>query len=248
MVRRSFSVGVTIAALALAISTVQDAQAQGKRGGGGMGMRGARGVNPLMLVGNPAVQKDLGLSEENATKVKEITDDVRQEMQEQIAGSGIDFQGLRDLQGEEREKRMAEIQTKMAEVNKTINDKFLPKINEILDKNQQKRLHEIAIQAAGSAALEDAGVVKDLGLSKDQTDKIKSIVKDFAGKTRAIPRDADRSERMAKMAELREEETAKVTEVLTKDQQAKFTDMKGKPFDTKSLQGGGGRRRRRDNN
>jgi hypothetical protein len=247
MVRRSFSVGVTIAALALAISTVQDAQAQGKRGGG-MGMRGARGVNPLMLVGNPAVQKDLGLSEENATKVKEITDDVRQEMQEQIAGSGIDFQGLRDLQGEEREKRMAEIQTKMAEVNKTINDKFLPKINEILDKNQQKRLHEIAIQAAGSAALEDAGVVKDLGLSKDQTDKIKSIVKDFAGKTRAIPRDADRSERMAKMAELREEETAKVTEVLTKDQQAKFTDMKGKPFDTKSLQGGGGRRRRRDNN
>jgi hypothetical protein len=247
MVRRSFSVGVTIAALALAISTVQDAQAQGKRGGG-MGMRGARGVNPLMLVGNPAVQKDLGLSEENATKVKEITDDVRQEMQEQIAGSGIDFQGLRDLQGEEREKRMAEIQTKMAEVNKTINDKFLPKINEILDKSQQKRLHEIAIQAAGSAALEDAGVVKDLGLSKDQTDKIKSIVKDFSGKTRAIPRDADRSERMAKTAELREEETAKVTEVLTKDQQAKFTDMKGKPFDTKSLQGGGGRRRRRDNN
>src|ERR1700722_20023382 len=159
MVRRSFSIGVTIAALALAISTVQDAQAQGKRGGGGMGMRGARGVNTLMLVGNPAVQKDLGLSEENATKVKEITDDVRQEMQEQIAGSGIDFQGLRDLQGEEREKRMAELQTKMAEVNKNINDKFLPKINEILDKNQQKRLHEIAIQAAGSAALEDASVV-----------------------------------------------------------------------------------------
>ncbi len=247
MVRRSLSVGVTIAALALAISTVQDAQAQGRRGGG-MGMMRPRGVSPLMVVGNKAVQKDLGLSEENAAKIKEITDDVNQERQEQLAGSGIDFQGLRDLQGEEREKRMAEIQTKMAEINKNINDKFMPKINEILDKNQQKRLHEIAIQAAGSAALEDSGVAKDLGLSKDQTDKIKSIVKDVVGKTRAIPRDADRTERMAKMAELREEETAKVTEVLTKDQQAKFTEMKGKAFDVKKLQPTGGRRRRRDNN
>src|SRR5580698_6280675 len=98
MVRRSFSVGVTIAALVLAISTVQDAQAQGKRGGGGMGMRGARGVNPLMLAGNPAVQKELGLSEENTAKVKEIAEDVRQEMGEQIANSGIDFAALRDLQ------------------------------------------------------------------------------------------------------------------------------------------------------
>ena len=166
MVRRSLSVGVTIAACA-GDPTVQDAQAQGRRGG--MGMMRPRGVSPLMVVGNKAVQKDLGLSEENAAKIKEITDDVNQERQEQLAGSGIDFQGLRDLQGEEREKRMAEIQTKMAEINKNINDKFLPKINEILDKNQQKRLHEIAIQAAGSAALEDSGVAKDLGLSKDQT-------------------------------------------------------------------------------
>ena len=212
-----------------------------------MGMMRPRGVSPLMVVGKRAVQKDLGLSEENAAKVNEITDDVNQERQEQLAGSGIDFQGLRDLQGEEREERIAEMQTKMAEINKNINDKFLPKINEILDKNQQERLHEIAIQAAESAALEDAGVVKDLGLSKDQTDKIKSIVTDFAGKTRAIPRNADRTERMAKMAELREEETAKVTEVLTKDQQAKFTEMKGKAFDTKLLQPSGGRRRRNNN-
>jgi hypothetical protein len=246
MVRRSLSIGVTIAALALAISTVQDAQAQGR--GRGMGMRGARGVNPLMIVGFKAVQKDLGLSEDNAAKVKEITEDVRQEMQEQFAGSGIDFQGLRDLQGEEREKRMAEIQTKMAEINKNINDKFMPKINEILNKDQQKRLHEIAIQAAGSAALEDAGVAKDLGLSKDQTNKVKSIVKDFAAKQRAIPRDTDRSERAAKTAELREEENAKVAEVLTKDQQAKFTELKGKPFDTKLRNQGRGRGRRRGNN
>jgi hypothetical protein len=36
---------------------------------------------------------------------------------------------------------------------------------------------------------------------------------------------------------------AKSTEVLTKDQQAKFTEMKGKPFDVKSLRPQGRRRR-----
>ena len=39
-----------------------------------------------------------------------------------------------------------------------------------------------------------------------------------------------------------------MTEVLTKDQQAKFTAMKGKAFDTKLLQPTGGRRRRSNNN
>ena len=52
----------------------------------------------------------------------------------------------------------------------------------------------------------------------------------------------------AKMTELNDELTAKSTEVLTKDQQAKFTEMKGKPFDVKQLNQGGGRRRRRDSN
>jgi hypothetical protein len=50
---------------------------------------------------------------------------------------------------------------------------------------------------------------------------------------------------MAKTNELREEQTAKTTEVLTKDQQAKFAEIKGKPFDVKQLnQRAGGRRRR----
>ncbi len=50
------------------------------------------------------------------------------------------------------------------------------------------------------------------------------------------------------MTELNDELTAKSTEVLTKDQQAQFTQMKGKAFDTKSLFQGGGRRGRRRNN
>lgn len=237
MARRGLSVCVGIVTVLLFVS-VQEVHAQRR---GGMGMMGGQGVNPLGLVGNAAVQKDLGVSEDKAEKLKDIAGDVRQEVQEEIQGAGIDFGGLRDLQGEEREKKMAEIRTKMAEVQKTVADKFMPKVAEILDKTQLTRLRQIAIQQAGPSALKDAGVVKDLGLSKDQQDKIAAIQKDFSGKLRDVPR----AERFAKMQELQGEELAKATEVLSKDQQAKFTELKGKAFDLKALRPARGGRRQR---
>jgi len=240
MVRKSLLFCVAVAALLLVVSTVQEARAQGRRGG----MMGPQGVSPVTVVEHKAVQKELGLSEDKAEKVKDIVNDVREELTQQVEGAGIDFRGLRDLSGAERTKRMAEIQTKMAEISKNINDKFLPKLAEILDKTQMTRLHEIAVQVAGPEALRDAGVAGALSLTKEQQDKIAAINKDFAAKRMQIPRTGEPSERMAKINELREEQTAKTAEVLTKDQQAKFTEMKGKPFDVKQLMQGGGRRRR----
>ncbi len=49
------------------------------------------------------------------------------------------------------------------------------------------------------------------------------------------------------MHELNEEQLAKSTEVLTKDQQAQFASLKGKAFDTKLLRPQGGGRRFRGN-
>lgn len=233
---------VFVVALVFALSNVQEAKAQ-RRGGGRMG---PQGVNPLGIVGNEAVQKDLGLKPEQTDKVKDIAQDAQDESREQITNSGIDFAGLRDLSADERAKRMTEIQAKMAEVQKVVNDKFMPKLAEVLDKGQMTRLHEIAIQAAGANALSDASVVKTLALTKEQQDKIKSVVADFGKKQRELfTGGGDREERMAKLTQLREEEAVKTTEVLTKDQQEQFTKLKGKPFDTKALRPTG--RRRRDN-
>jgi hypothetical protein len=239
MVRRGLSVSVGIATVLAVATSVQLVQAQGPRGGG-MGMR-PQGVAPLMLLNSPAVQKELAVSEDKVEKLKDIATDARQEAQEKAQDAGIDYRGLRDLPEEEQAKKMAEYRTKSAEIQKTVNDTFMPKVAEILDKAQMTRLHEIAVQFAGPSALSDAGVVKDLGLSKDQQDKIAAIDKDFAGKMRGVPR----AELRAKMTELRGEHLAKATEVLTKDQQAKFTEMKGKAFDLKQLQPPGGGRGRR---
>jgi hypothetical protein len=149
-----------------------------------------------------------------------------------MQNSGIDFQALREAPANEREKKMAQI----AEIAKKVSDKYRPKLNELLDKTQKTRLHEIAIQVAGAGALQDAGVVKKLGLTQEQRDKLASIRKDFAARQREIfAGEGDQAERFAKMGKLREEQTAKATEVLTKDQQEQFMKMKGKSFDVAQL-------------
>jgi hypothetical protein len=196
------------------------------------------------LADNKAVQKELGLNDEKTAKIHDLHADYTEELQQQLTGAGLDRAALRDLAADERQKKMAQ----MAEVTKNVNDKFLPKLNELLDKTQQTRLHEVWIQAAGPAALEDADVAKALAITKEQQDKIKKVTADFGHKMREVfSSGGDRSEMMAKVAEMREEQTAKTAEVLTKDQQAKFTEMKGKPFDVKKLAEGRARRRR-DNN
>ncbi len=240
MMRKGLSVCVTVAAILLAVTTVQQAHAQGRRGGG-MGMMG-QGVSPLAIVANPAVQKDLGLKEDQAAKVKDISQDYLEDLQQQREGAGLTGAPSGDASAEEREKREAQ----MATIQKNVKDKFMPKLNEILDKTQQTRLHEIALQVAGPQAFQDADVAKALDLTKEQQDKIKKLGDDMRHKMREAFASGDRSTMRAKMTEMREELTAKSTEVLTKDQQAKFTEMKGKLFDVKQLQQGRGRRARKD--
>jgi len=218
----------SIVALSFTVASARDAFAQ--RGGFG------RPQGPLMIAGNEAVQKDLGVKPEQTDKIKDLVADVREEMQSEFASTGIDFQGLQDLSREERQKRMAEIQTKMAEINKKINDKFMPKLNEILDKGQQTRLKEIALQAAGPAALQEADVVKALALSSEQQEKLKKLSTEMGEKrTAAFTAGGDREEQRAKATAIAKEHGEKANEILTKDQMAKFDQLKGKPFDVAQL-------------
>jgi len=230
---------VGIAAIVVGLMACQEARAQNRRGGGRMGGM-QRGVSPLTVAASPAVQKELGLSEDKAAKIKDLTADIRQEMQDLREAANLPAGG-RDASPEDRQK----IATAMAEIQKKVNDKFLPKLNDILDKNQQTRLHEIAIQAAGAGALQDAAVVKDLALTKEQQDKIAAVIKESRGRGPGGG-GAD----AAAIRERRAEQLAKVTEVLTKDQQAQFAKMQGKQFDVSQLFAGRGQRRRRntDNN
>ena len=241
MLRKSLGACVAIAALSMLFVNVQQANAQGRRGGGGM-MRGPQGVDDLTIANNAAVKKEINVKPEQEDKLKDLAQDVRDEMMSEAEAAGIGpGGGGQDLSPEEQAKRRAEMGVKFAAIRKKINEKFLPKLAEALDKAQLQRVHEIAIQAAGAQALTDPGVQKDLALTTEQKDKLASLHKDFGKQLEAVPR----AERMAKMQEMREEQLAKSTEILTKDQQTQFASMKGKPFDLKALRPAGGGRARR---
>jgi len=234
----------------LAVAATADAQpgggGRGGRGGGGMfggGGFGGGGAGALFfVVGNPAVQKELNLSEADAEKIKTITDDhgtaIRDAMRD--AGGGANFQDMTD---EERTK----LREKWTEAGKTVNDKFLPKLKDALTADQFTRLQQINWQNSGTSALSEPEVVKAVSISKDQQDKIKTISDEFAVKRRELFQGGGQGggqEAFQKMQEMNKERDAKITEVLSKDQQDKFASLKGKEFDVTQLRpqfGRGGR-------
>ncbi len=251
MMRMRSLAGLAILAMVGMMATSAIAQppggGRGGRGGGGFGM-GA--PSALMLAGNPAVQKDLEATENQAGKLKTLSDEVRAEMSQ----GAPDFAALRDLPAEERRAKMEEANAKRAETTKKVNEKFKPKLAEVLNAKQVERLDQIVLQASGAQAYADPAVVKSLALSKEQQDKMASINKDFGEKQRELmpARGAGGgnaggggaagggAEVFAKIRELNTTRDKDLEAVLTADQKSQFAKMKGKEFDVAQLRGPGG--------
>lgn len=225
-----------VTAFLIAVTNVPNARAQGRHRGtaGWMG----QGVAPVFVIGYESVQKELGLKPDQVDRAKELVAEVREEFTQQIQTAGLDSSGQQNSSREDRQKWMAETQPKRALVSKNVNDKFRTKLAEILDKPQQVRLHQIAIQVAGSQAFQDADVAQDLGLTKVQQDRLVTVGREYSNKIaelRSQRGHGDAAASFAKMNELRREQLAKSTEVLTGDQQEKFAKMTGKPFDVAQI-------------
>ena len=233
----------------LALAATANAQpGGGGRGGRGGGMFGRGGM--LSIVKNEAVQKELGLSADDATKVKAVTD----EFDAAATAAMGDRPNFREMSQEERTKAFA----KMAETAKANNDKFLPKLKDVLTADQFTRLQQIHLQVAGIDALTEAEVIKSLAISTEQQESIKTINSSMDTKRNELFASlggggggGGGGDMREKMNELTKERETKVNEVLTKDQQDKFATLKGKEFDVSQLRpqgrgpgGGGGRGKR----
>jgi hypothetical protein len=108
------------------------------------------------------------------------------------------------------------------------------KLAEILLPAQLKRLNEIYIQTAGTAALQDEEVAKELGINDAQKVQLVKVREANNEAMRSQGREAfaglDGEARAAKFAEMRKAADDKVLAVLSADQRRKFEEMKGKPF------------------
>jgi Spy/CpxP family protein refolding chaperone len=198
-------------------------------------MRTNMSNNEFSLIDEPAVQKELSLTDEQKAKVKVLCTAFQQ-------ASLPAFPGGRAMFGsEETQKAIAEAGAKGEQFSK---DKK-PELLALLTAEQKTRLSEIVIQAQGFATYLRPDVQEQLGFTPEQTEKLKALENESSTKLRELPRPArgDRErEAMEKARKEREavirDRTEAVEKLLTPAQQEKFQAMKGKTFDFSALQPG----------
>lgn len=169
----------------------------------------------LMLLMNPAVVKELELTEDQQAKLREIGEQMRERMREQFAG-------MRDLSQEEREARFREMREKMEAQMKEVREK----VNQILLPHQQKRLEQIAFQmrlrmgGGGLGGLIDnEETVKKLGLTEDQIQKLRQIREETMERLRTLPQ------------QIQKEAEEKAMNVLTDQQKQMLKELMGERFE-----------------
>jgi hypothetical protein len=193
----------------------------------------AHGVAPLAVLRDEAVQHELALSPEQTDRVHELLAQVHEEWSRQIQAAGGGWRGERNQSGEDRQQHFAESPSKFAEISRNVNQQFRGKLAGILNPAQQTRLREIAIQAAGTHAFQDAEVARQLGLTPAQEEQLAAVHREYAekfGELRSEGGERHSRDQFSKMHELRQEELAQSVGVLTPAQQQAFAAMTGRPF------------------
>jgi Spy/CpxP family protein refolding chaperone len=193
----------------LAVGLVGMTVAQQRQGGGFGG--------PLVL--NPSVQKELKLTDEQVSKVKDALAKVRENHKDDLAK-------LKDLSKEERREQGGK-------VFRAINEESNKAIAKVLDAKQSKRLKQIELQVSGFRAFNAPEVQKSLKLTDEQKDKLKTITEDANKQTRELFQGGFNEETQKKLAELRKETQGKALGVLTAEQKKTWKEMTGEPFEIK---------------
>lgn len=219
-------IGLTVCLVGSQVWAQPPAQPGGQRGPREerfFGPMGGAGGN-LMLLMNPTIIKELELSDEQEQKLRQLNEEVREKMRQQFAD-------LRDLSPEQRQARFQQMRETMEAQVKEVQKK----VNEILLPHQQKRLEQIGFQmrtrmGGVGGVIEDPQVVKKLGLTEDQIQKLRQIREETMEKLRTLPQ------------QIQKEAEEKAMNVLTEQQKQLLKEMRGERFDFDFGVGPGGRR------
>jgi len=166
--------------------------------------------NPLMLLRQESVQKELKLTDDQIKKVQEMGEKNREKFQEIFNGDEAD--------------RPQKMQALMEENRKAVAALLTPE--------QSKRLKEISLQQRGATAFADPEVAKALDLSEDQQTKVKSINEETATAMRDLftPGQPPDDDARKKIADLRKNSGDKLLALLSPEQKTKWTTLQGEPF------------------
>ena len=232
MMTRARSLIVLAMALVLGAACIAVTQAhERERSGRGFG-RGSSRSSLLGLLGREQVQKEMKLSEEQTTKVKEIVKKLGAEMQEQ-------YTALREI--EDRDQQRA----KLTELRDQSDQKIREQLGDVVEREQVMRLYQIRMQVRAVVdSLANRYVSGRLELTDDQKNKLDEINKGVRAKQSEVyatlrdASDEQRSEAFQKLRKIRSDADAEALALLTAEQKAAFVEMKGEKIELQ-------RRRRR---
>ena len=211
----------------------------GRQGGGQRGGRGGNQFSELALLNRKDVQKDLGLTDDQVTKIEDYRSKNTPQRGAGGAGGGAGAGGGQRGNGgggaggggaltEEQRAAMAKAAADRRE--KTRKD-----LLEIISEAQLKRVDEIGIQLQGNNAVVNPDIQKALGLSDDQIAKIKDLqTKQREANTALFQKVRDqeitREDMTAAMTKNNDTMKEELGKIITSAQADKLKAMGGKPF------------------
>lgn len=170
-------------------------------------------MDPIGMIHNSDVQKEIELDAEQLDSFKQVSSEFQKKMQEQT----------KDLRSGkiDPEKMKA-----MSASIKALQDEQTARIKKILVPHQLQRLEQISTQqyldsAGTAAALASQKLAEQLGLTKEQIERIKERSEQV------------NKEMTEKIAQLKEEGREKILSELTSEQREKITQMTGKKYSFK---------------
>ena len=226
---RSMSRAVVLACL-VAVAGSAGAQPPGGGRGGRGGPGGPGGGGVLSLFRSKTVQDEMKFTDEQKDKLREAVPKLQDSAREK-------FQALFGGGGRPDPAKMTEIQGEVA----AMTDKEL---GAILTPEQLKRLKQIEIQVAGMRAYQLPQVTEAMKFTDDQKSKMQEIGGETFKEMRELateydlqapwmrPTDPEKAAEFdKKQAKINKDAAAKIDELLTDDQKAKFKELSGPTID-----------------
>jgi hypothetical protein len=171
---------------------------------------GGEPTDPLNLIHNPDIQKEIDLDQQQLDDYKKLNGDFQQRLQELTLG-------MRDGKFDREQFR------EVGSTIKKLRDEQTARVKEILLPHQFDRLEQIStqqfLQNAGAAnALASKALMEKLGLSDEQVQRLKNRSEEVA------------KELKEKMEALQAEAKDKILSELTTEQREKLEQMTGKQY------------------
>ncbi len=167
------------------------------------------GAVRVMLLRQESVRDELKLTKDETEKVHTFIDKQWKKAQE-----------IEELKPEERE-------TKFAAMAKE-NEQFL---KEVLEPREIERLDQITMQVAGMLWVTQPEVASKLQLTEAQKTKAKGLQLEARKEMQELIHSATREGKQEKLRELRATSRKRLMELLTDEQEAKWKQLAGAPFE-----------------